>query len=219
MTVAEGAEDLAALERAARRRPPPAATTGCRAGCSRPLEAAATRLLMPRPDHRRAGPPRRRPSRPSRPSPSPRIRSAPAWRWSLLASFVEGVAERLACCACGDETRRAGGRHILPCSRPAPCSRSARRCRPCAAGAASRSPSPPRLPGRAADRDGRRGAAPARAGSPSIRASPGCSCPSPCSGLWGTGLGALAIYAAGDFFWVQRQVHAPAPPCGAAQTD
>jgi hypothetical protein len=29
------------------------------------------------------------------------------------------------------------------------------------------------------------------------------------TGLWTTGLGALATYAAGSFFWVQRQVHRP----------
>ena len=32
------------------------------------------------------------------------------------------------------------------------------------------------------------------------------------AGLWGTGLTALAAYAAGSFFWAQRQVHRPAPP-------
>lgn len=31
------------------------------------------------------------------------------------------------------------------------------------------------------------------------------------SGRWVTGLGALALYAAGSFFWAQRQVHAPTP--------
>jgi hypothetical protein len=31
-------------------------------------------------------------------------------------------------------------------------------------------------------------------------------------GLWGTGLTALAAYAAGSFFWAQREVHRPAPP-------
>jgi hypothetical protein len=31
-------------------------------------------------------------------------------------------------------------------------------------------------------------------------------------GLWGTGLTALAAYAAGSFFWAQRHVHRPAPP-------
>lgn len=33
------------------------------------------------------------------------------------------------------------------------------------------------------------------------------------AGLWATGLGALAAYAAASFFWVQRQVHR-APPAG-----
>jgi multisubunit Na+/H+ antiporter MnhB subunit len=31
------------------------------------------------------------------------------------------------------------------------------------------------------------------------------------AGLWGTGLTALAGYAAGSFFWAQRHVHRPAP--------
>jgi hypothetical protein len=31
------------------------------------------------------------------------------------------------------------------------------------------------------------------------------------AGLWGTGLTALALYAAASFFWVQRQVHRAAP--------
>jgi hypothetical protein len=31
------------------------------------------------------------------------------------------------------------------------------------------------------------------------------------AGLWGTGLTALAAYAGGSFFWVQRHVHRPAP--------
>jgi hypothetical protein len=31
------------------------------------------------------------------------------------------------------------------------------------------------------------------------------------TGLWGTGLTALAIYAAASFFWAQRHVHRPAP--------
>ena len=31
-------------------------------------------------------------------------------------------------------------------------------------------------------------------------------------GAWVTGLGALALYAAGSFFWVQRQVHGAAAP-------
>ncbi|MDB5693467.1 MAG: hypothetical protein JWO81_2530, partial [Alphaproteobacteria bacterium] len=32
------------------------------------------------------------------------------------------------------------------------------------------------------------------------------------TGFWATGLGALAAYAAGSFFWVQRQVHRPRDP-------
>jgi hypothetical protein len=32
------------------------------------------------------------------------------------------------------------------------------------------------------------------------------------TGLWSVGLGALAAYAAGSFFWVQRQVHRPRDP-------
>ena len=32
------------------------------------------------------------------------------------------------------------------------------------------------------------------------------------TGWWATGLGALAAYAAGSFFWVQRQVHRPKDP-------
>jgi hypothetical protein len=33
------------------------------------------------------------------------------------------------------------------------------------------------------------------------------------AGQWTTGLGALALYAAGSFFWTQHQVHgAPHPP-------
>jgi predicted LPLAT superfamily acyltransferase len=33
-------------------------------------------------------------------------------------------------------------------------------------------------------------------------------------GLWGTGVGALALYAAASFFWTQRHVHrrSSAPP-------
>lgn len=32
------------------------------------------------------------------------------------------------------------------------------------------------------------------------------------TGLWLTGLSVLAVYAAGSFFWAQRQAHRPAPP-------
>lgn len=35
------------------------------------------------------------------------------------------------------------------------------------------------------------------------------------TGFWSTGLGALAVYAAGSFFWVQRQVHRPKDPAKA----
>ena len=31
------------------------------------------------------------------------------------------------------------------------------------------------------------------------------------TGLWGTGLAALLLYAAGSFFWTQREVHGPGP--------
>lgn len=34
------------------------------------------------------------------------------------------------------------------------------------------------------------------------------------AGLWGTGLTALAAYAAGSFFWAQRQIHRPVPAPG-----
>src|SRR4051812_14013702 len=36
------------------------------------------------------------------------------------------------------------------------------------------------------------------------------------TGWWATGLGALAAYAAGSFFWVQRQVHRPKDPAAPA---
>ena len=39
------------------------------------------------------------------------------------------------------------------------------------------------------------------------------------TGFWATGLGALAAYAAGSFFWVQRQVHRPKEPVAAAKAD
>ncbi len=39
------------------------------------------------------------------------------------------------------------------------------------------------------------------------------------TGFWATGLGALATYAAGSFFWVQRQVHRPKEPPPAPKAD